>query len=463
MTLMQASPWLAGRALRENGMQKSLVVKLAAIGTMAVLLMLALSTIGRLVAERQARRDQVIQDIARSASAEQLLAGPVLIVPYQKTVHQWQENDRGERHQEEQQVSGQLHILPQTFVLEGDLRAERRARGIYEARLYHANLHITAGFEVALHYGTNADAASYRFGQPYVALGVTDIRGIGSPATARLSDKPLELLPGTGTELIKAGVHALLPDVGPDSPSRVQLSVDLPLLGTSQFQVVPVGRETRVALKSNWRYPGFIGDFLPLQHRIDSGGFGAQWATSFFATNLEEAARKCDERAGCGDFYLHTFGVSFVDPVDQYLKTDRALKYALLFISLTFGGYLLFDVLRKLSVHPIQYGLVGVALALFYLLLLSLSEHVGFGVAYLLSAAACVALIGFYLSYVLGSPARGVLFACGLGALYGCLFGLLSSDDYALLLGSLLLFALLTAVMVLTRKVDWDSLGPRRT
>ena len=145
--------------------------------------------------------------------------------------------------------------------------------------------------------------------------------------------------------------------------------------------------------------------------------------------------------------------------MDQYLKTDRATKYALLFISLTFAGFFLFDVLKRLSVHPIQYGLVGAALALFYLLLLSLSEHLGFGAAYLLSSTVCVGLITFYLSHVLRSVGRGLGFGGGLALLYGCLFGLLSADDYALLMGSLLVFALIAAVMISTRNVDWSNLG----
>jgi inner membrane protein len=426
------------------------------------LLTVALLSIGGLVSERQARRDGVIQDIARSSSGEQLLTGPILVVPYERTVREWRENRSGDRHLEERTVTGQLHFLPEAFRLTGDMRTELRARGIYQARLYHARLRIGAEFDVPPHYGVAADdLAAYRFGQPLIALGVSDIRGIESPLTATLDEAPLKLLPGTGTDLLHGGVHADVTGSGPESAARLKLAIDLPLLGTSEFHVVPVGRETQVELKSNWPHPGFTGDFLPAQHRIDGNGFSAQWATSFFSTNLGEALRRCDEQGACADFTAHRLGVSLVDPVDQYLKTDRAIKYGVLFISLTFAGFFLFDVLKRLPVHPIQYGLVGAALALFYLLLLSLSEHVGFGVAYLLSSAGCVALIAFYVSHVLHSPPRGIGFGCGLAVLYGCLFGLLSADDYALLMGSLLVFALLTAVMILTRNVDWSSLGSR--
>jgi inner membrane protein len=441
--------------------EANLGAKLATVGVLVAGLTVALLSIGGLVGERQARRNAVIQDIAHSSSGEQLLTGPILIVPYEKTVREWRENDRGDRHLEEHIVTGELHFLPETFRLDGSMRTELRARGIYQARLYHASLRISAAFDVPLHYGVADDVAAYRFGQAFIALGVSDIRGIESPLTAMLDEAPLKLLPGTGTELLQGGLHAYLAGVGAESAARLELAIELPLLGTSEFHVIPVGRETQVELRSNWPYPGFTGDFLPVQRRIDANGFSAQWATSFFSTNLGEALRRCAGQAACGDFTARQLGVSFVDPVDQYLKTDRAIKYALLFIGLTFAGFFLFDVLKRLPVHPIQYGLVGAALAVFYLLLLSLSEHVGFGMAYLLSATGCVALIAFYVSHVLHSPARGIGFGCGLAVLYGCLFGLLSADDYALLMGSLLVFALLTAVMILTRRLDWSSLGSR--
>jgi len=439
--------------------ERTLAFKLATIGLLAAFLLIALSSIGRLVAERQARRNEVIQDIARSSSGDQQITGPILVVPYEKTVREWRENDRGERHLEERQVSGQLHFLPEIFSLEGDIPTELRARGIYEARLYHANLRIRANFDVPLHYGVGSEIGGYRFGQPFIAVGVSDIRGIESPLTATLDGVSVKLLPGTGMDLLPGGIHVTPTTVGPENPAHLQLKIDLPLLGTSEFHVTPVGRETQIFLKSNWPHPSFTGDFLPVQRKFDSNGFTAHWAASFFSTNLEEAMHRCDERGSCADLTSHRVGVSFVDPVDQYLKTDRALKYALLFITLTFAGFFLFDVLKKLPVHPVQYGLVGAALALFYLLLLSLSEHLGFAMAYLVSSAACVALISFYVSHVLRSVARGFGFGCGIAALYGCLYGLLSADDYALLMGSLLLFAALTAIMVLTRNFNWSTIG----
>jgi inner membrane protein len=444
-------------------MQRSLGLKLAAILLLVLILLVGLGWIGSVVTERQNRRDAVVKDIAESSSRAQTLAGPILIMPYEKTVQEWANDPQtGKAHLIERVVTGELLFLPETFHLEGDMPTERRARGIYEARLYHANLRIQARFELPAHFGVTADLPAYRFGEPSIALGISDIRGIESSPKVSVNGAPGRILAGTTSSLLGPGLHVPLEAADSEHPPRLELAMDLALQGTGEFHLVPVGRETRIALRSDWASPSFIGQYLPVSHQIDTRGFKAQWATSFFSTNLEETLQHCsNSSSACAEFKERVFGVSFVDPVDQYLKTDRAIKYALLFISLTFAGFFLFEVLRKLSVHPIQYALVGAALALFYLLLLSLSEHVGFGVAYLLSSTACVGLIGFYVGSVLRSALRGLGFASALTLLYATLYGLLGADDYALLMGSILLFAVLAAVMILTRRVDWFALGQR--
>lgn len=444
-------------------MERSLGLKLVAVGAIIAVLLIALTFIGSLVGERQARRDSVVRDIASSSSLSQQFTGPIILVPYEKTVRETKEDTKGEKtYIEERQVSGQLYFLPETLTLDGDMRTERRARGIYEARLYHANLKIASRFDLPAHYGIDSDLAAYHFGQPSLIMGISDIRGIENASTVSLNGSQVRLLPGTGTTLLGSGLHAPVAPLEGDQGARLELAAVLTLQGTSEFHVTPLGRETRISLSSNWPHPSFTGEYLPAHRKITADGFTADWATTFFSTNFEEALGQCGMSSVCKELYTRVLGVSFVDPVDQYLKTDRAIKYALLFVSLTFAGFFLFEVLEKLAVHPIQYGLVGTALAAFYLLLLSLSEHIGFAPAYLISATSCVALIAFYIGCVLRSARRGLAFGVGLALLYGLLYGLLSADDYALLMGSLLFFTLLTVVMVLTRRVDWFSLGRQR-
>ena len=440
-------------------MENRLGLKVAAIAVLSIALLIGLMWIGSMVRERQQRRDAVVRDIAESSSNAQTIKGPVLVVPYSKTMRIWKEDSSaGNRRLEERQVSGELVLLPEEFKLNGQVPTELRKRGIYEARLYHANLQIHATFDVPARYGVGDEAQLYRFGPPVLALGVTDIRGIQSVSKMTLNGAPLKVLAGSTSDTLGPGLHATVAAVNEAEDTHLEFDMELSVLGTSQFEVIPIGRATRVVLESNWPNPSFNGAYLPVQRTITASGFQAQWTTSFFSTNLEEAMRKCVAETPCPEVNSRILGVSFIDPVDQYLKTDRAIKYGFLFISLTFVGFFLFEMLKKLAVHPIQYSLVGAALALFYLLLLSFSEHIGFGAAYVLSSSACVALIGFYVSGILHSARHGLGFGAMLTLLYGMLYGLLSADDYALLMGSILVFGLLAAVMVMTRDVDWGSL-----
>ncbi|MBT1269702.1 cell envelope integrity protein CreD [Pseudomonas sp. VS38] len=444
-------------------MNRNLLFKLGAIALLIVLLLIPLLMIHGVITDRQQLRDDVLQDIARSSSYSQRLNGPVLVVPYRKTVREWKLNEKlNERYEETREVRGHLYFLPEQFALDGQVQTEVRARGIYQARLFHADSRISGRFVLPEQWGITENFADYRFEPAYLAVGISDIRGIENALKLELGSQQLAFSPGTQVAWLGEGVHVMLPEQDSHNPSPFDFAFDLRLQGTEQLQVVPAGKTSQVKLASNWPHPSFIGNFLPTQREVTAQGFSANWQTTFFSTNLEEALRGCLAERGCDDFNSRSFGVSFIDPVDQYLKSDRAIKYALLFIALTFAGFFLFEVLKSLAVHPIQYALVGVALAFFYLLLLSLSEHIGFGPAYLISAAACVLLIGFYVCHVLRSVAHGLGFSAGLAALYGLLYGLLSAEDYALLMGSLLLFGLLGTVMVLTRKLDWYGVGKRK-
>ena len=440
------------------------MLKIGAIFFLTLLMLLPMAHIRELIRERQGLRDQVLDDVARSDAGTQMVTGPLVIVPYVRTVYVEQPAPDGRSVMVAREVNGELRLLPELLALTGRLGTDERQRGIYVARVFRADTRLSGNFTLPANYGVTEDASSYRFGQPRLVLGISDIRGIGNALTLRANGADIAFAPGTGTTLLASGVQAQLPPADTAQPRAIEFEIALQLAGTREFSVVPVGRETRVSLESDWPHPSFTGEFLPVKRDISDIGFKAEWQTSFFATNMQDQVARCtDEAGGCKGLEASHFGVSFIDPVDQYLKSDRAAKYAFLFIGLTFAGFFLTEVLRKVSVHPIQYGLVGLALAMFFLLLLSFSEHIGFGPAYLVSAAACVGLISFYVTHVLGSKGQGAAFGVALASLYGLLYGILSSEDYALLMGSLLVFGLLAAVMVLTRRVSWSALADSRT
>jgi inner membrane protein len=440
-------------------MNKNLTIKLGAIALLILLLLIPLLMIDGIIDERQQLRDGVLEDIARSSSYSQQLTGPVMVVPYRKVVRTWKTNEKtNKRYEEVSEARGRLYFLPERFELDGQVQTELRKRGIYEARLFHADNRIDGHFSLPAQLGIKENFADYQFDAPFLAVGISDIRGIENALKLELGGQQLDFVPGSEVAWIGEGVHVTLPALDASKATQLTFGFDLRLQGTGSLRVVPVGKTSSVSLAANSPHPSFVGNFLPAKREINDQGFSADWQTSFFSTNLQEAMERC-VAGDCDALNGRSFGVSFIDPVDQYLKSDRAIKYALLFIVLTFAGFFLFEVLKSLAVHPVQYALVGVALAFFYLLLLSLSEHIGFALAYLLSASGCVLLIGFYVSHVLRSARHGLSFSAGLAALYGLLYGLLSAEDYALLMGSLMLFGLLGVFMVLTRKLDWYGIG----
>ncbi len=440
-------------------MSRNLLYKFLAIGGLMLLLLIPINMISGTVSERRSFSESVVQDIARSSSYSQTLFGPVLVVPYEKRVYTWELKEGGEQVKRESIYSGQFYFLPELMQLNSELQTEQRFRGIYSAHLYHADILLEASYNLPAHYGAEGKLEDYQFFTPYIALGISDIRGIENSLSLSVNGKNYPMAPGSQLKLLGEGVHAVLTSLDQEQAQSLQLRLPLKLQGTSQFKLLPVGRETQVTIQSPWPHPSFIGDFLPQSPSVSDQGFSAQWQTSYFSTNFAEHFNRCLNSNDCTELRQLNFGVNLIDPVNQYVKTHRAIKYALLFIVLTFAGFFLMEVLKNLQVHPVQYALVGLALALFYLLLLSLSEHIAFGLAYLAAASGCVLLIGFYLAAVLRSLSRSLVFSCCLATLYAMLYGLLAAEDYALLMGSLLLFALLGAFMLLTRGVDWYGLG----
>lgn len=438
-------------------MKKPLLFKLLTIGLLMLLLLIPLAMIGNSIDERKQYSESVVQDIAKSSSYSQTITGPVLVIPYIKTERIAYLNEKKERVFEEKEIKGKLHFLPELLRVDTAMNTELRKRGIYRAHLYHAKNTIDGKFVVPEHFGLGDTISSYQFQPAYIAMGISDIRGIENSLNLQWNQITLSAEPGSQLSALGNGVHVKLGTI--TAGQNYSFSLALQLQGTGKFNLVPLGKETHLALSSDWPHPSFIGEYLPVERSITEKGFSARWQTSFFSTNMAELFDHCANKFECTSFAQNQLGVGLIDPVNQYVKSDRAIKYALLFIALTFAGFFLFEILKRLQVHPIQYALVGLSLAFFYLLLISLSEHIGFALAYAISAAACVSLIGFYVSYVLQSIARALGFTSALALLYGLLYGLLSAEDYALLMGSILLFFMLGAFMTLTRKVDWYNLN----
>ncbi len=431
-----------------------LLFRFITVGGLVLLLLIPLTMIRGVIQERQMYRNQAVMRIAQSTAGAQNLVGPLRVVPWSET-REVDTVDAFNRPQKKlETVTGYVLQAPRSLTIDGNMVPDTRKLGMHEVRVYEWRAKLHAQFDAAL----PQDTATRRHGAPYLMLAIEDVRGlIGTPQLS-VDGQPLRFLPGTlDASRQFGGVHVRLPAAAQAGPPGRDVRIDLALTGTEALSIAPVADSNRIALQSAWPHPLFGGRFPPRSRTIGAQGFKAQWDISSLASDAQSQLK-----AGAGfsgDKKLDGLQVNLVDPVNVYSQAERASKYGILFIVLTFVGFAMFELIKRLPIHPLQYLLVGLALAIFFLLLLSLSERIPFGQAYLASAVACIGLQGMYLSHVLRSRMRGLGFATMLTMLYGALYGLLISEDNALLMGSLLLFGILATIMWVTRKVDWYELG----
>ena len=441
-----------------------LSLKMLLVLGMSLAILVPLTMIRGTIEERQAYRQQAVADIAASYAGAQALSGPVLVVPYIETIVSEEKDVQGAVRRTTAERPGQWTFFPSSLDMSGHLRPDVRKRGLHKVRVYELKAVERAVFAIAL--PADDPAHPRRIGEPWLDYGIADVRGlVGSPRLL-VNGRPHAIEQGVHEG---QGIHARLAIPAAGTTLRLETRLDFALGGTESLAIAPLGDSNHVTIDSPWPHPQFTGSFLPRSRSVGDAGFTASWDISSLATSAQRqylagARREAGQlvagttEAAAG---LDVVGLSLVDPVNIYTQADRASKYGLLFVLLTFLGFFMFELLRQLPVHPIQYGLVGLALAIFFLLLVSLSEHVEFAVAYVASSVACIGLIGIYLSAVLRSAMRGLGFAGMLALLYAALYGLLVSEDNALVLGACLLFAILAAIMLATRKLDWYQLAAR--
>ncbi len=451
-----------------------LAFKMLLVLGMTLAILVPLMMIRGTIEDRQAYRVQAVDSIARSYAGAQAFVGPVLVVPYVETVEVEEKDAQGVVRKVLREQHARWTFFPETLDVGGELKPGTRRRGLHEVRVYEWQGQATARFDMVV--PVDADASRpRRIERPWLAYGIADVRGLVGSPRLRVDGVNASLEQGLGSR-DGAGVHARL--AAPRAGERLAFDtrLDFVLGGTESLALVPLGKRNHFALASTWPHPRFGGSFLPRTRTVDGQGFRAEWEVSSLATSaraqytagntsprvVDDAARARTTRAEVDVEGIDAIGISLVDPVNVYTQADRASKYGLLFVLLTFVGFFMFELIKQLPIHPIQYGLVGLSLAIFFLLLVSLSEHIAFGWAYLVASVACIGLLGFYLSHVLRSRARGIGFAAMLATLYAALYGLLVSEDNALVLGAGLLFLILAAIMVVTRKVDWYQLAHAR-
>ncbi|MBI2754198.1 MAG: cell envelope integrity protein CreD [Betaproteobacteria bacterium] len=442
-------------------MDRTTALKCAIVAALALVLLIPVSMIRDLIAERQARRDEAVSRIALGWGQRQVIAGPYLAVPYERiwteTTKEIVDGKSRERHTERTEALVARYPV-ETVDWSIDAATNEKARGIYKARLYSARIRAKGRVVVPERVAIANASSRIRWFVPRLVVGVADLRGIHSVSPLSIGGRQDEFLVGAGDNALAAGVHALLSDLEDGNRRTLEFEFSLELAGAEALALAPLARDTTVALRADWPHPSFQGVFLPARHELGPDGFTARWQVSRFAAQGAERLASCERNKPCAALTAQELGVSFIAPAGLYQQLERASKYGFLFIGLTFAAFYLLELFRRLPIHPIQYTLVGLALAMFFLLLTALSEHIAFAPAYAAATLACTGLVAAYVAHVLRNARAGAAFGGALAALYGALYMLLSAEDYALLAGSLLLFGLLAGLMLATRRVDWYRL-----
>lgn len=415
----------------------AMLVKMAVIAVLTLALLIPLSMVKGVLKERLVRRDKAIAEITRSWGGTQQVIGPVLVVPVPAA--------NGE--------SALAHFLPADLAVEATLVPESRRRGIYQAAVYRSEVTIAGTFARPDLAALGVTAAQLDWSEAYVAFAIPDLRGVADHLLLDWGDTQVPLRPGARLEGFATGIHA--PVRAADA--QVTFRVTLALNGSGGFSVAPLGALTSLRLASTWPSPSFRGAFLPAQRDVRPSGFEAEWRVSqfgrdypqqwlSFAGQPEVDARLLTASLFGGDLYV---------TIDAYRNVERAIKYGVLFVALVFLVFFLFEVRSGVRVHPVQYTLAGLAVALFFLILLALAEFVPFAIAYLAAAGSCTVLVALHTLAVLGTRRRALVGAAALTGGFGFLYVVLQLEDYALIAGAAGLLVLLAVVMFATRRVDW--------
>jgi inner membrane protein len=433
--------------------QKSkLLIKGFIIGVLVLLLMIPAYFVQNLVKEREERQKEAVAEVSGKWAGRQTITGPVVVLPY------WQ--ILADTTKRNIPVKGYAYFLPDRLEANARVTPQEKHRGIYKVMLYNSNTRLEGNFSGISPALLNISPENIIWNEAYVQMHISESKGLNSELSLKWNDSILTLSPQSGEE--SAGsLGSPLKLTSADDLKNIRFSTEMNLNGSEQLLFTPIGKSTRVNIKSTWSHPSFTGNILPQTTVINDSGFTATWTslshTRKFPQQWKDRAFRFEDEYQSPSSALpqSAFGMDLFIPVNGYQKTLRSVKYAILCILLTFTAFFLIETTNGKSVHPVQYALIGFALILFYTLLLSFSEYTGFNIAYGIASLATIGLIGWFVKGLLRSGRLSLLLSFVLVLLYSYVFTILQLQDYALLMGSIGLFFTLAVVMYFSRRIQW--------
>jgi inner membrane protein len=431
---------------------RSLTAKVLGIGMLALLMLIPLLQVHGLISERQQLREATVAKIAQGWGGPQVLGGLLLAVPTQRLVSSAQDpQPKVERSTE--------MVLADSVTMDVAMTVHTRSYGIYSAPVYVSTVQLSGRFlPEDLAQFRHMSSAQWQNDKAELRLLLSDLRGLQEVTELTINGRPSRF---SSSAERSGGLPSIVVPMDLDALDKqpIQFVVKLKVAGTESLQLLPLARTTDVHMRAPWSDPSFVGALLPQERSVDAHGFSARWHMLDLNRSYGQHWSDKSEIAG-NEVQSSAFGVQLYQPADVYQRNERASKYSLLFIALTFVAFFLLEVLRRLRVHPLQYLLVGAALSIFYVLLLALSEQIGFDGAYVVAAAAVVLIVGGYAAAMLRARRAGLLLGGVLALIYAMLYGLIVAEQYALLMGALVLFATVALMMYLTRRIDWYAYTP---
>ncbi len=427
--------------------RNSVTLKLLTVTLLMLFLLIPASMISDIIREREQLSESAVQEVSDKWAKVQQIKGPILSIP---VTYESEENGQIITREKD------WHILPETLDVTGNIEPERLKRGIFEVVVYSSDIKLSGNFMLP-NPPSGSSIKAIHYDQAFITIGISDLRGIKNDAQLKWNGQKLQLKAGSRIQdLIYTGVSVDLPNLSDTTLSSFEL--DLDLQGSRAFSIIPVGSMSKVKLQSPWTAPSFNGNFLPDDRQVNEQGFSAHWSVSQLNRNFPQSWVGNQFQS---QMHASSFGVDLISPLDDYQKSHRSAKYAGMIIALTFLIFFLVEVMNKKRIHPFQYALVGLALCLFYTLLVSLSEQLSFNLAYGISTLAIVTMVGFYSKAVFKKIKLSLLMIASLGGLYGFIFVTLQLSDYALLMGSVGLLIILATTMYFTRNIDWYAFGDK--
>lgn len=411
------------------------------IGLLILIMLIPTALIMNLVHEREKRQSEVVDEISSKWATAQYIGGPVLYIPYY-------EKEYNKKTKETERIRKLAYIMPEKLDIKSDVQPEVRHRSIYDVTVYSSSVSMSGSFNTSYLQKLNIADADIIYNEIRLLVGVTDNRGLHEEVKLLWNNTPMLMDANIDFD---TSVDMLGAPVSVAKDSKIPFTISMNLNGTEGISFIPVGKSTTVHLSSSWRDPSFIGDYLPNKNDVSDSGFTAEWKVSHVSRNYPQFGNYLNWI----DIKESAFGVKLIQPLDHYSKTERSVKYAILIIALTFVVFFLLEIIHKKMIHPLQYILVGIALSVFYTLLLSISEYTGFDIAYLIAVIATVSLITWYIYGIFKKMKVAAGFSAALLSLYMYIYFLIQLKDYALLFGSIGLFIIVFIVMYASRNIDW--------